>query len=109
MSPFLSNELPVPTKDGVRCDERGNFGKGAAADGLAADSKTATLTISQTEPSLTELLLEDSILLPEVVDDRVLLARDPSGHGGYENLPWMEHCRHPLIVATSKTDRQLPT
>ncbi len=105
MGPLLCNELPVPTKDGVRSDERGDFGKGAAADSLAADSKAATLTISQAEPSSTELLLEDSILLPEVVDDRVLLTRDPSGHGGYEDLPGMEYRRHPRIVAKPETDR----
>jgi len=56
-----------------------------------------------------ELLLEDAVLLPEVVDRCVLLACDPSSHGGHEDLPWVEYGRHPLIVAGSAADRRLST
>ena len=32
MGPLLSNELPVPPKDGVGSDERSNFGERASAN-----------------------------------------------------------------------------
>ncbi len=95
MSPLLGDELPMPTQDGVGRDERSNFGEGLSADGLAADSKTATLIIGQPESSVPELLLEDSVLLSEVFDDCVLMAADPAGQGGNEDLPGLEHRRHP--------------
>jgi hypothetical protein len=90
-------------------DERSDFGEGAAADSLAAHGESAALLVGQPKALPSELLLEDPVLLPEVVDDRVLLTRNPSGHGGYENLPWMEHGCHPPILVRSKPDRQLST
>ncbi len=107
MGPLLGNELPVPAKDGVGSDERSNFGEGLSADGLAADSKTATLIIGQPEWPATELLPEDSVLLSEVFDDCVLMAADPAGQGGNEDLRRLEHRRHPEIVACGPSIGQL--
>ena len=56
---------------------------------------------------MTELLPEDSVLLAEILDDRILLAADPAGHGGYEDLPWLQRDGHPLIVAWSRRNGQL--
>jgi len=99
VSPLLGNELPVPTKDGVRRDERCDFCEGASPDGLAADRESATLIVGQPESSASELLLEDPILLAEVIDDGVLLAADPADEGGHEDLPGLEGGRHRQIVA----------
>jgi hypothetical protein len=66
-----------------------------------------TLIVGEPESSATELLLEDAILLSEILDDCVLMAADPAGKGGNEDLPGLEHRRHPKIVAKSKADRQL--
>jgi hypothetical protein len=35
-------------------------------------------------------LLENSVLLSEVFDDGILLAADPAGQGGNEDLPGVE-------------------
>jgi hypothetical protein len=101
--------LPVPTKDGVGSDERSNFGEGPSSNGLAADGESASLRVGQSESSATELLLEDSILLSEIFDDRILLAAHPAGQGGDEDLPRLEYRRHPPIVAEPNFDRQLST
>ena len=45
--------------------------------------------------------------LPQVFDDRILLASNPSDHGGHEDLPGVEHRCHPTIVARSVLDRKL--
>ena len=46
-----------------------------------------------------ELLPEDSVLLPQILDDRILLAAHPSREGGHEDLPGLEDRRHLQIVA----------
>ncbi len=63
--------------------------------------------IGQSELSPTELLLQDAVLLSEIVDDRILLAGNPSGHSGHEDLPWLEHDGHRLIVASRRNNREL--
>ena len=65
----------------------------------APHGKPASLIVGQSEPSATELLFEDSVLLAEVLDDRILLAADPASHGGNEDLPGLKDGGHPSIVA----------
>jgi len=78
VGPLLGNELPVPTENRVGSDERSNFGEGTSSNGFASHGQSASLIVGQAESPATELLLEDSVLLAEVLDDRVLLAADPA-------------------------------
>ncbi len=107
MSPFLGNELPVPTEDGVGSDERGDFGEGASSDGFTSNRKSTTLIVGQPEPPVPELLPEDSILLSEILDDSILLAAHPSGECGHEDLPRLKDGGHPSIVARKRSIRKL--
>ena len=99
MGPFLSNQLPVPTKDGVGSDERRNFSKDPSSNGLAANCKPATLIVGQPESSASELLFQDAVFFSEEFDDCVLLATNPASQGGNEDLPGLEHNGHLSIVA----------
>ena len=72
-------------------------------------TKPSPLRIGQSESLAPELLFQNAVLFSKIVDDRILLARDPTGHGGHEDLPGIEHRCHPAIVAASRTDRQLST
>ena len=90
MGPLLSNELPVPTKAGVGSDKRCNLGESPSPDGLAADREPPTLIVGQPESSASELLLEDSVFLAEIFDDRILLTGDPAGERGHEDLPGLK-------------------
>jgi len=65
------------------------------------------LTVGQAESSATELLLEDAVLLAEVLDDRILLAADPAGKGGNEDLSGLKDGGRSLIVARQWSTRQL--
>ena len=105
--PLLGNGLPVPPKDRVGCDERTNFGESPSPDGSPANREPAALVVGQLEPSSTELLFEDSVLLSEVVDHRILLTGYLTGHSSDEDLPGMKNNGHQLIVATPRDNRQL--
>ncbi len=97
----------MPTKDGVGSDKRSNFGEGASSDGFTSNRESAALSVGQPESPVPELLREDSVLLSEVFDDRILLSGDPTGHGGDEDLPGLKDNGHRLIVPTLRDNRQL--
>ncbi len=69
--------------------------------------KSSALSVGQTESLVAELLLKDSVLFSEIVDDRILLASNPTSHRGYEDLPGLEDGVHPSIVACGPSIRQL--
>ena len=83
----ISDEQTVPSKNGVRSNQRRNFVESTPANSLATNRETAALIVGQSESFLAELLLEDSVLLPEILDDCVLLLADPASQGGDEDLP----------------------
>jgi hypothetical protein len=97
----------MPTENGVGSDERGDFGGGAPADGLASYGQSASLIICQTKSSATELLFQDSVLLTEILDDRILLTGDPAGQSGNEDLSRLKDDGHRFIVVTLGDNRQL--
>lgn len=107
MGPLLGNELPVPTKDCVGSDERCDLRKRPPSDRLASHSQAASLVVGQAEPSATDLLLENSVLLAKIFDDRILLTADPAGQGGNKDLPGLKNGGHPLIVDWQRRVRQL--
>ena len=48
------------------------------------------LVIGESEASATELFLQDAILFDEILDDLGLVAVDPAGERGEEQLQWKE-------------------
>ena len=80
MGPLLSNELAMPPEDSVGSDERSNFGEGASSKGLASNRESAALIVGQSKSLATELLLQDTVLFSEILDDRILLSGDPARH-----------------------------
>ena len=71
----------------------------------APHRKLSPLIVGQSKSSATELSLQNSILLAEVLDDRILLVGDPAGQGGDEDLPRLEDDGHRLIVVTLRGER----
>ena len=64
---------------------------------LPRTASPPALRVGQSKSLTSELLLQDTVLFPEVVDDRVLLTPDPTGHRGNQDLPGIEHRCHPAI------------
>ena len=52
-------------------------------------------------------LLQDAVLLSEILDHPVLLAGNPAGEGRNEDLPRLEHGRHPRMLADRPDGGQL--
>jgi len=77
----------------------------SASDG--PDSRSCNGLASHGKASATDLLFQDSILLAEVLDDRVLLTSDPARHGGDADLPGLEDSGPSSIMPTSRDNRQL--
>ncbi len=102
MGPVLCNELQVPTEKCVGSDYRCDVSEGATTDGLTSNREPAALIVGESKSSGTELLLENAVLLPEILDDCVLLAANPASQGGNKDLPRLEHGRHPTIVALGR-------
>ncbi len=107
IGPLPRDEFAMPGHDRVRRDQRGDLGQRFVAEDLALGSESAALGIRQAESLATELLLQDAVLLSEVLDDCVLMAADPAGEGGHEDLPGLEDGGHPSIVPRQRNIRQL--
>jgi len=62
------------------------------------------LFVGEPEPLSFELLLENTVLFDEVVDDRLLVTVKPTGQGDYEEVEWlydMGYCTNRLSVLLS--------
>src|SRR5207245_312837 len=99
--PLLGHEHPVPTQQRIRRDQCANFGKQLAAEHLGLYSQPPPLVVAQENALLAELLLEDLVLGPQIVDDLLLLPLHPSRHDHKQQLPGLEnevhgsiHCHH---------------
>ena len=76
----------MPAQNRVRCHYRGDAGEDAAPEDLPLGSESAALVIGQAKALVSELLLEDSVLLDEVIDGVSLMTVDPAREGREEKL-----------------------
>ncbi|TNF80791.1 MAG: hypothetical protein EP299_02400 [Acidobacteria bacterium] len=75
--------------------DRGNLLQRSPAESLPLGREPPSLVVSEPESLSTELLLEDSILLAQVLDRRVLMLVDPACEDRDKELPWLEDLSHP--------------
>ncbi len=84
----------VPAQDRIWRDDRGDAGENAPTEDLALRCESAALVIRESESSPAELFLQDAVLLHEVLDNLVLVAIDPAGERGEEELKREEVGHH---------------
>jgi len=72
------DELTVPAQNRVRCHQSGEFVQHASAQYPTFRREASALVVSEPQPPLAQLLAEDPVLLPQVVDHRVLATLDPA-------------------------------
>ena len=85
--PLLGDKLSVPTEDGVGRENGTDFSKQLAAKNLALDGEAPPLIIAEANPFLAKALPEDLNLRLLKVDDGLLLAIQPAGENGDQELP----------------------
>ena len=71
--------MSIPAEDCVGRDDGGDLVQDLAAESFALGSESTALVIGQLQSSATQLLLENSVLLDEVVDDLGLVSVHPAG------------------------------
>ena len=97
MRPFGCDQLSVPAQDGVGCDDGGNLAEQSTTEDLALRSESTSLVVGQAQAFAAELLLQHAVLLDEVVDGLGLVAVDPAGERGEEELEGEELGREAAI------------
>ena len=76
---LLGDEPPIPMEDGVGGHDSGDVCEAAPAEDLAFHGQAAPLVIGEAKPSGTVRGAEDTVLLEQVVNDRLLIPVDPAG------------------------------
>ena len=68
-----SDEVPMPTQDGVGRDDRADLGERFPAQSLCLRGQPSALIVVEPEPLASELLFQDPVFLAEILDDALLL------------------------------------
>ena len=88
---FLGDQSSISAQDGVRRDDAGHLRQDPAAELLSAHGETTPLSIRQAERSTAELLSENAILFPKIVDQIFLVTIQPARDRKDEEVQRMRH------------------
>ncbi|MEN8206773.1 MAG: hypothetical protein ABFS24_12290 [Pseudomonadota bacterium] len=80
------SRVRVPGEQHIGCHKRLQFIKCPATKHLGLHGQSYPLFIGESKPLSFELILENTVLFDEIVDDRLLLAVKPAGQGNYEDV-----------------------
>jgi hypothetical protein len=83
---LLRDESPIPAHKGIGGHQGGDVFALLAAQGIGQGRKAAALGVGAAPASLTELGFEKMIFLKEIGDDVFLVACDPAGEHGDEDV-----------------------
>ena len=83
---FLGDQSPVPAKDRVRGDDARDLPEDSPAEFVAAHSESPTLGVGQAKRPRAQVFPENPILLPEILDQIVLVAVHPASEREDEEL-----------------------
>lgn len=79
---LLRDELPIPGKQYIGCHQRLQLTKCPAPKHLGLHGQSHhPLFVGKPEPLSFELLLENTVLCDEIIDDHLLLSVRPAGQG----------------------------
>src|SRR5262249_41843190 len=81
---LLGDAAPVPPEDRIRCHDAGDGREVTTAEDVAFEGETASLVVGQAQSTSTVHPAQDSILLEQVRNDRLLLSVDPTGNEEHE-------------------------
>ena len=88
---FLGDQSPVPTQDRIRGDDARDLRQDPPAEFVTAHSESTTLGVRQAKRPRAQVFSEDPILLPEIVDQIVLVTVHPASEREDEDLQRRRH------------------
>ena len=88
---FRGDQSPVPTQDRVRGDDARDLRQDPPAEFVAAHSESTALGVRQAKRPRAQVFPEDPILLPEIVDQIVLVTVHPASEREDEELQRRRH------------------
>ena len=87
----LGDQSPVPTQDRIRGDDARDLRQDPPAEFVTAHSESTTLGVRQAKRPRAQVFSEDPILLPEIVDQIVLVTVHPASEREDEELQRRRH------------------
>lgn len=75
---FLGDESSVPSQEGLRRNDRGDFAKQAPPENLRLGRQAPTLIVVQAEAFDSQLLAQHLVFFAEIIDGVALLLAQPS-------------------------------
>ena len=88
---FRGDQSPVPTQDRIRGDDARDLRQDLSAEFVTAHSESTTLGVRQAKRPRAQVFSEDPILLPEIVDQIVLVTVHPASEREDEELQRRRH------------------
>jgi hypothetical protein len=95
---FPGDQVAMPGEQGVGAHNGSDLAENSPTQILCLGGQSHTLIVGESQSSRSELLSEDAILRPEIVDDIALVLVDPAGEGNNEKLERMRERRHQRSV-----------
>src|SRR5262249_7079922 len=102
--PLPGNQLPVPPEDCVGRHDGRDLPQEPSAESATFHRKASALVVGQPEAAAIHLLLEDTVLLHQVLNNVLLVAVDPSREGQEQHLQGVEIGSHPPILLCPTTN-----
>ena len=99
--PLPRNEPSVPSQQGFRCDDTGDFGQEFPAKRLTLYRKPTALVVREAKLPPAKPSFEDSVLLKQVDDSSLLVTLDPTSDGNLCLL--FIHPRAPNLISLRST------
>src|SRR5215831_19065797 len=88
---LLGDQLPVPSQQGLRCDNAGDLGKGLSSQRFGLYGQSPALIVIEVHSPTTELFAKHPVLLAKIFHDLQLVVVHPPGDGDQQKPEWVEH------------------
>ena len=84
----------MPGQQRLRRNDRTQLFKHLPSDSLGLGGQAAAVVVGETQPLPTQLLPQNTILLPKVIDEQRRLIIHPSGQGGPDESERVQEAGH---------------
>src|SRR5215469_1598443 len=88
---LLGDQLPMPSQQGLRCDNAGDLGKSLSSQRFGLYGQSPALIVIEAHSPITELFSKHPILLAKIFNAQQLAVVHPPGDGDQQKLEWVEH------------------